>query len=53
MEKVKEYILESYNELVNKCQGGSQIGEVKRIRTIIQIRYKYWKDEKLMGNTNI
>ena len=36
-----------YNELVDKCQGGPQIGEVKRIRAIIQTRYKYWKDEKL------
>lgn len=33
-----------YVQLVTKCQGGPQIGEVKRIRSIIETRYKYWKD---------
>jgi hypothetical protein len=33
-----------YQELIKNCQGGSQIGEVKRIKSIIETRYKYWKD---------
>lgn len=33
-----------YNELVTKCQGGSQIGEVKRLRTMIKTKYKYIKE---------
>jgi hypothetical protein len=46
--KTKE-VLESiwdreYRELINKCQGGPQIAEVKRIKAIIQTRYKYWKE---------
>lgn len=32
-----------YNELIDKCQGGVQIGEVARIRAIIETRLKYWK----------
>lgn len=32
-----------YNELVNKCQGGPQIGEVKRLKAIIETKYKYIK----------
>ena len=33
-----------YQELIKNCQGGPQIGEVKRIKSIIETRYKYWKD---------
>ena len=32
-----------YNELVTKCQGGAQIGEVKRLKAIIETKYKYIK----------
>lgn len=28
-----------YNELVSKCQGGAQIGEVRRLKTMIQTKY--------------
>ena len=35
---------DEYQQLVSKCQGGPQIAEVKRIRSIIETRYKYWKD---------
>lgn len=33
-----------YNELVTKCQGGSQIEEVKRLKTMIETKYKYIKE---------
>ena len=33
-----------FNELVNKCQGGSQIGEVRRLKTMIQTKYNYIKE---------
>ena len=33
-----------YNELVTKCQGGPEIGEVKRLRTMIKTKYKYIKE---------
>jgi hypothetical protein len=33
-----------YNELVNKCQGGAQIGEVRRLKTMILTKYTYIKE---------
>ena len=30
-----------YKELINKCQGGCQIFELNRIKSIIQTKYKY------------
>lgn len=33
-----------YNDLIKKCLGGAQIGEVKRIRAILETRIKYWKE---------
>ena len=33
-----------FNELVNKCQGGAQIGEVRRLKTMIQTKYNCIKE---------
>lgn len=33
-----------FNELVKKCLGGAQIGEVKRLKTMIQTKYNYIKE---------
>lgn len=33
-----------FNELVDKCQGGSQIGEVRRLKTMIQTKYNHIKE---------
>ena len=33
-----------FNELVNKCQGGAQIGEVRRFKTMIQTKYNCIKE---------
>ena len=43
-EQLEHIWYNEFNQLVKKCQGESQIGEVKRIRSIIKTRYKYWKD---------
>jgi hypothetical protein len=42
-EELEHIWYNEYNELIDKCQGGVQIGEVKRIRAIIETRLKYWK----------
>jgi hypothetical protein len=42
-EELEHILYNEYNELIDKCQGGVQIGEVKRIRAIIDTRLKYWK----------
>jgi hypothetical protein len=42
-EELEHILYNEYNELIDKCQGGPQIGEVKRIRAIIETRLKYWK----------
>jgi len=42
-EELEHIWYNEYNELVKKCQGGAQIGEVRRIRAIIETRLKYWK----------
>ena len=43
--KQLEHILyNEFNQLVKKCQGGPQIEEVRRIRSVIETRIKYWKD---------
>ena len=33
-----------YNELISKCQGGAQIGEVRRLKTMIQTKYNCIKE---------
>lgn len=33
-----------FNELVNKCLGGNQIGEVRRLKTMIQTKYNCIKE---------
>lgn len=43
-EELKRIWYNEYNELVTKCQGGSQIGEVKRLKAIIETKYKYIKE---------
>ena len=43
-EQLKHIWYNEYNQLVDKCQGGPQIGEVRRIRSAIETRIKYWKD---------
>ena len=43
-EQLEHIWYNEFNQLIEKCQGGPQIGEVKRIRSIIKTRYKYWKD---------
>jgi hypothetical protein len=42
-EELEHIWYNEYNELIDKYQGGVQIGEVKRIRAIIETRLKYWK----------
>jgi len=43
-EELKRIWYNEYNELVTKCQGGAQIGEVKRLKAIIETKYKYIKE---------
>ena len=43
-EELEKIWYNEYNELVTKCQGGPQIGEVKRLRTMIKTKYKYIKE---------
>ena len=43
-EQLEHIWYNEFNQLIEKCQGGPQIGEVKRIRSIIKTRYKYLKD---------
>jgi len=43
-EELERIWYNEYNELVTKCQGGSQIGEVKRLKAIIETKYKYIKE---------
>lgn len=43
-EELKRIWYNEYNELVTKCQGGPQIGEVKRLKAIIETKYKYIKE---------
>jgi hypothetical protein len=42
-EELKRIWYNEYNELIDKCQGGPQIGEVKRLKAIIETKYKYIK----------
>lgn len=43
-EQLEHIWYNEFNQLIEKCQGGPQVGEVKRIRSIIKTRHKYWKD---------
>jgi hypothetical protein len=43
-EELERIWYNEYNELVTRCQGGAQIGEVKRLKAIIETKYKYIKE---------
>lgn len=42
-EELEKIWCNEYNELINKCQGGNQLGEVKKLIAIIKTKYKFVK----------
>lgn len=41
-DELSKIYFNEYKDLVAKCQGFPQDGELKRLRAIIETRYKYW-----------